>query len=128
MLTKLTIGVRTEPAGTVLTVAGEVDLGTSPRLRHAITAALATDPKCLTLDLAGVTFCDSIGLSALIAGRKDADSRDVEYRVLNPRGMVASVLAVTGVLDYLNMAADMSSEAVPATGGGLSGRDRHSAT
>jgi len=48
-------------------VSGELDLATAPRLDAALTRAL-TDADDLVLDLSNVTFIDSTGLSAILAG------------------------------------------------------------
>ena len=104
-MTELTIGVRADPSGTVLTLTGEVDFTNSARLRRAIRQALAATPHTLTVDLAGLGFCDSAGISALIAGRQEADVRRVGYQVTNPGGAVALTLDVSGVLGYLSAAA-----------------------
>lgn len=48
-------------------MAGELDLATSPRLDQALTTALG-DAEDIVLDLSEVTFIDSTGLSAILAG------------------------------------------------------------
>jgi anti-anti-sigma factor len=48
-------------------VGGELDLATSTRLDQALTRALA-DADQVVLDLSNVTFIDSSGLSAILAG------------------------------------------------------------
>ncbi|WP_051809068.1 STAS domain-containing protein [Streptomyces sp. NRRL S-378] len=63
----LDLGLAVRPGRTVLTVTGELDMDSSPRLTEAV------DPldlgRTLTLDLSAVTFIDSCGLSTLLALR-----------------------------------------------------------
>ena len=59
-----------ERAARVL-VSGELDLATSPKLDQALTTAL-TDADDVVLDLSGVTFIDSTGLSTILAGISSA--------------------------------------------------------
>lgn len=101
-MTQLAIIMRDGPDGTVLVLAGDVDLCSSPQLCEVIDRALAAGPRCLTIDLDDLRFCDCSGLRALIRGRKHADQRHVDYRVTNPHGQVAMVLDVSGVLKFLN--------------------------
>jgi anti-sigma B factor antagonist len=50
----------------VLTVAGDPDPATAPRLREQDQALLAGGPLRLLLDLSAVDFCDSSGLGAVL--------------------------------------------------------------
>ena len=49
-----------------MSVEGELDLYTAPRLHTELTAALSGDniPSCLVVDMSGVGFCDSGRLGA----------------------------------------------------------------
>ncbi|WP_162466571.1 anti-sigma factor antagonist [Streptomyces taklimakanensis] len=57
---------RTHGPATLVAVAGELDYHTSPRLRSDALALIEGDRPHLVLDLSGVSFCDSSGLSVLI--------------------------------------------------------------
>lgn len=87
---------------TVLVVAGEVDMSTVQPLRSAIVDVLDRGAPELVVDLDAVTFLDSTGISVLVLGRRTATGTGTRYRVVNARDMVARVLEVTGVRDYLN--------------------------
>jgi anti-sigma B factor antagonist len=56
----------------VITVAGELDLATRPDLRAYIHHILDIHSDTVIIDLAGVTFIDACGLSALITLRRRA--------------------------------------------------------
>jgi anti-sigma B factor antagonist len=70
------VGSRTTGTGTVVTVAGELDVATAPRLRAAIGDLTLGRGQLLVVDLAGLTFCDSSGISALIAARNTAEAAE----------------------------------------------------
>jgi anti-sigma B factor antagonist len=60
----------------VATVTGEIDLHTAPGLRTRALELIDQGHHHLILDLSGVGFCDSTGLSALIGiwhGAQEAD-------------------------------------------------------
>jgi anti-sigma B factor antagonist len=86
----------------VLAVAGEVDSLTSPDLRAALAAVLA-DPACrgLVLDLSGVSFLSSAGLSVLVTAREDAHAREVELWLAGASGnrAVRRPLELTGLFE-----------------------------
>ncbi len=85
-----------------LAVTGEIDLSTSELLVAAVRDAIAVGQIAeLVVDLGKVTFLDSTGISALVAGRNLAGERGVAYVVINPHDMVRRVLDVAGVLATL---------------------------
>ena len=55
---------------TVIRLQGELNSLTSPRLREQLQAPLEQAQPRVLIDLSGVTFIDSSGLSALVAGLK----------------------------------------------------------
>ncbi|MBX5331063.1 STAS domain-containing protein [Rhodococcus fascians] len=56
----------------VLKVNGEVDLATASDLAHQIERAVQTSPTAVVVDLSGVSFLASVGMSILIAARRKA--------------------------------------------------------
>jgi anti-sigma B factor antagonist len=82
----------------VLTVRGEVDVTTTPRVRAQLISLLSEGTPQLVVDLEGVDFLDSSGLGALVAGLKLARSRSGELRIVCDRQRsVRKVLEVTGL-------------------------------
>ncbi len=82
----------------VLTVRGEVDVTTTPRVRAQLITLLSEGNPRLIVDLEGVDFLDSSGLGALVAGLKLARSRSGELRIVCDRQRsVRKVLEVTGL-------------------------------
>jgi anti-anti-sigma factor len=88
------VAVRRSDAGTVVTVAGELDVATAPELAQA----LADADGQVTLDLSGTTFADPAALRVLLAAR----DRGVRIRALPRRGgQVARLLALTQTEELL---------------------------
>jgi anti-anti-sigma factor len=82
--------------GTLVEVTGEVDIATSPRLR----AALEERPRAegrVVLDLTGVTFMDSSGLSVVLSLQRDAAATGERLAVVCPPGPARLLFEVTGV-------------------------------
>lgn len=50
-----------------LSIAGELDLATAPRVGDAFDLLTGLHRRTITVDLSGVRFCDCAGLGALIA-------------------------------------------------------------
>lgn len=88
-------------SGVVLTVAGEVDSSTAPSLRAVVDSAFADRVPTLTVDLDGVTFLDSAGLSVLAGAHRRAVEDGVLLRVLASTRAVVRPLQITGLYDLL---------------------------
>ena len=68
-----------------LTVRGELDLVTAPRLTAAVDAVLATEAHALVVDLTPTKFMDSSGARALVLAARQAAAADVGLHVIAPR-------------------------------------------
>lgn len=78
-----------------LTLSGELDIYTAPRLREAIEAILIEPTATgLMVDVARLDYIDCAGISALIAGRRLARQHGNRFAVVNTRGQVRRVLTV----------------------------------
>lgn len=79
-----------------LTVVGELDIATVPRLRQAAQGLLARAAGHLTIDLSRVTFIDSSGLSLFIALNDRATGEGWTLSLTRPSGNAFTVFAITG--------------------------------
>ena len=97
-MTMLELEVNQQAGWQVLTVRGEVDVTTTPRVRAQLISLLSDGKSRLIVDLEGVCFMDSSGLGALVAGLKLARSRAGELRIVcEGQRSVRKVLEVTGL-------------------------------
>ncbi|WP_369188077.1 STAS domain-containing protein [Streptomyces sp. R08] len=71
-MTQLAIRTRTTPAGPVVELAGELDYDSFSEVRDLLPGLALQDGQQLVVDLTGVTFCDSSGITALLAARNHA--------------------------------------------------------
>ncbi|MCT4353887.1 STAS domain-containing protein [Streptomyces sp. Je 1-79] len=87
----------TAGGGVLVKVCGELDLDSVTHLRTTLLHALAVcDGAGVALDLSGVTFCDSIGLNALLRARMQAadDRHPLTITAASPQ--VTRLLEITG--------------------------------
>jgi anti-anti-sigma factor len=80
-----------------LAVSGEIDMATAESLYEQAIALVSTGTRLLVLDLTGVTFCDSLGIAALVRIYRYALGLGCQLRVTNPREHVAHVLQISGL-------------------------------
>jgi anti-sigma B factor antagonist len=92
------------PGVVVLSVTGELDAYSAPKIRAGLRAAIS-DPttKQLRVDMAEVSFIDSSGISALIRGRAEAEARGIKLIVANPQPQPLKVMGIVGLTDFLGV-------------------------
>jgi anti-sigma B factor antagonist len=81
----------------IMSVAGEIDLYTAPKLHSELMTALAGAPLRLVVDMAGVEFCDSTGMNVLLAAHRRAREDGGDLQLASPRSAIRKVLQVTGL-------------------------------
>ena len=72
----LTLATRDVDGTTVVTVGGEIDVYTAPKLRDKITELVAAGVYDLVIDMEAVEFLDSTGLGVLVGGLKKVRAHD----------------------------------------------------
>lgn len=92
----LTITVDVHRRTVVLSVFGDVDLYTVPRLTDALDKALRDRPEVLVVDLTGVEFLGSVGLTALLAAEEEAAGH-TRLRVVAATRVTLGPLQATGL-------------------------------
>jgi len=81
-----------------ITCTGEIDLSTSDMLAEALSWAFTADLEELRVDLRGVTFLDSTGISALVQALRRCDRLGKPMSVsVQPGGLPERVLGMAGV-------------------------------
>jgi anti-sigma B factor antagonist len=94
---ELKVTTRLQGDHTVISVTGEIDLYTAPKLQSELMAALSANPVRLIVDMSGVDFCDSTGINVLLAAHRQARERGGGGPVAGPGSATRKVLQVTGL-------------------------------
>ena len=102
--------VRQRPGLTVVRVYGELDVEPAPDLRALFDTLVEDQQVNVLVDLERLSFCDSVGLSALIHGYNVCHGAGGAFRVTGDTGLVSRILRATGLRDLLTQA---ESEAEP---------------
>jgi anti-sigma B factor antagonist len=69
---ELTVSTRTTPTGPVIELAGDLDHRSARQVRALLPDVALQPGQQLIVDLAQLTFCDSSGITVLIAARNHA--------------------------------------------------------
>lgn len=80
-----------------MTLQGEVDVYTAPRLKEALLELIESGCVRILVDLDGVGFIDSSGLGVLVGGLRRAKERDGAIRLVCTRESVLKIFRITGL-------------------------------
>jgi anti-anti-sigma factor len=99
----LDVSVAAGEAGSVVTLAGEVDASNVAVLRRALSAQIDCGARHVTVDLSRLRFADSSALHALVVAGLAIEETGGKMEVLRPQPVVARVLAVSGLDQVLTI-------------------------
>ncbi|GAA4731499.1 STAS domain-containing protein [Modestobacter marinus] len=104
-----------EPGQLVASVSGELDAASNPLLQQTLLAALREAERLLTIDLSGVTFFGSAGVTALVwvSQHPEADGKHV--------GVIATSRIVTGPLELTGLLQRLDVHGMPGVAAGPDG-------
>ncbi len=89
----------------VVSVHGELDIATSPRLREVVIGLVTDGHRRIIIDLDAVDFLDSTGLGVLVGALKRIRTHGGELRLVCTISRVIGVFELTG-LDEVFVIAD----------------------
>lgn len=96
-MSPLNITRRETPTGPVLRVAGELDYAQAAVLREQVDGLVLSADQCLVIDLSGLEFCDSTGITALLAARQHAQAAGAGIVLAGVPANTLRVLAIVGL-------------------------------
>lgn len=93
----LRLDVSERDGWSVLSVGGEVDVATAPRLRERLIGLVNGEAYRIVVDLDDVDFIDSTGLGVLIGARKRVGVHDGDVRLVITDARITKVFEITGL-------------------------------
>ncbi|MGW6486755.1 STAS domain-containing protein [Streptomyces sp. NPDC055056] len=105
-MTDLTITTHTAAAGPVIEVCGDLDYGSVPGFRETVIGLFLARGDLLTVDLAGLSYCDSTGLTALVCAHDLALERGAGMVLAAVPDDLARILSITGLDQFFSVRQD----------------------
>ncbi|MFD3731728.1 STAS domain-containing protein [Streptomyces sp. NPDC058632] len=96
-MSQLKITARNAATGPVLEIIGELDHTTATQLRDLLTTLTLQPGQRLILDLSGMEFCDSSGITALIVARNHAHAAHADIALAAVPAHTLRVLRIVGL-------------------------------
>jgi anti-sigma B factor antagonist len=82
---------------------GELDMSTAGQLREELQRLAADEAPKVTVDLSGLAFVDSTGLSVLITGLKRFRQQGGDMTLRSPTAGTRRVLEITGLTEVFSI-------------------------
>ncbi|MEU7484258.1 STAS domain-containing protein [Streptomyces sp. NPDC042319] len=118
-MSSLRIAVREATAGPVVEIDGELDHVTSDELRTRVSGLALKPAGRLTIHLAGMEFCDSSGITALLAARNHAIAAGADIVLAAVPANTMRILRIAGLDQVFRIEAAGSTSADTDTAGAL---------
>jgi anti-anti-sigma factor len=93
----LTVHTRTATSGPVIELTGDLDHHSAPQARNALERLDLHAGQQLIMDLGGLTFCDSSGITVLIAARNHALRMNADIALAAVPDRVRRIFRIVGL-------------------------------
>ncbi len=80
-----------------MTLVGEVDVYTAPKVKEELVSAIEGGCSNVIIDMQGVGFIDSSGLGVLVSALRRARERDGAVRIVCTRDNILKIFRITGL-------------------------------
>jgi anti-anti-sigma factor len=94
------------PGPALVVLAGEMDIVSAGAFTESMTELDSSVPDALVIDVGGLTFIDSSGISALVQAARNVEARGGRAVIAAPAGHVQRVFDITGVGDVVTITTD----------------------
>jgi anti-sigma B factor antagonist len=95
------------PNTAVLILRGSLDIDTAPALKANLNRLVERPAPRVVVDLAGLDFCDSMGVGVLVTAHSRAVERGGWVRLAAPSSFLRRLLDTLGLTEHLSLHADV---------------------
>ncbi|WP_234314228.1 MULTISPECIES: STAS domain-containing protein [unclassified Streptomyces] len=93
----MSVTTHTLSCGPLVEVAGDLDHHNAPQVHEALTPLALRAGQQLLIDLGGLTFCDSTGITVLIAARNQALAARADIALVAVPDRVRRIFRIVGL-------------------------------
>lgn len=96
------------PDTAVLSLLGSLDIDTAPALKANLNRLVERPTPHVVVDLAGLDFCDSMGVGVLVTAHSRAQERGGWVRLVAPSSFVRRLFDTLGLTEHLSLHPDVA--------------------
>ena len=105
----LDLETSTQGNTSVITLRGEIDVYTAPRLRQALIDLVSQGSTDIVVDMDKVDFLDSTGLGVLVGGLKKVRAHDGSLQLICTQDRLLKIFRITGLTKVFDIHPDVAS-------------------
>jgi anti-sigma B factor antagonist len=98
----MTMGIRETEKGIYVSVSGEIDVYTAPKLKETL-FPLTEKSQPLTIDLTDVTYMDSTGLGVMVGAYKSVKIHEGDFRLTGLSDRLYRLFTITGLAEIIDI-------------------------
>ncbi|RWZ52249.1 anti-sigma factor antagonist [Halobacillus fulvus] len=99
----LTIDVSNKENVAYVTLAGEVDAFTAPKLKDTLLPLTREEGQTVEVDFQDVSYMDSTGLGVFISALKSTKEHNSEMKLVQMQDRVYRLFKITGLTEIMNI-------------------------
>ncbi|WP_431801665.1 STAS domain-containing protein [Halobacillus andaensis] len=99
----LSIDVSNKEKVTTVSLAGEVDAFTAPKLKDTLLPLTKEDGQTIEVDLQEVNYMDSTGLGVFISALKSTKEHDTNLKLVQMQDRVHRLFKITGLTEIMDI-------------------------
>lgn len=88
----------------VITVGGEIDVYTAPKLRDKLSELVTSGRHAIVVDMQNVDFLDSTGLGVLVGGLKKVREQNGSLEIVCSQERLLKIFRITGLAKVFTIA------------------------
>jgi anti-sigma B factor antagonist len=93
----LEVDVQEQDRWSVVSLRGEIDVYTAPRLRQSLIDLVEAGKTDILVDMSKVDFLDSTGLGVLVGGLKRVKAQDGSLEIVATQDKILKIFEITGL-------------------------------
>ncbi|MBM4765380.1 anti-sigma factor antagonist [Bacillus sp. B15-48] len=93
-----------------ITLNGEIDAYTAPKLRETIIPLSVKNGINMVVDMSNVTYMDSTGLGVFVGVFKSVKANDGEFKMIGLSGRLKRLFDITGLAEIIDINSQIEGE------------------
>ncbi|MDQ0273202.1 anti-sigma factor antagonist [Cytobacillus purgationiresistens] len=106
----ININVNDNETLTEISVSGEIDVYTAPKLRETLLPLSEKEQVDMIVDLSGVSYMDSTGLGVFVGLFKNVRAHEGKFKIIGLSSRLQRLFEITGLADIIDISSKVEGD------------------